>query len=98
MEFLEAVSIFFGWNYCVFHYAVDAGIDSRRIFLCYRVFDDYIYNCSENDIRRSGVGMALSCMYNSYDQRGAVFLYRHIRSISCENLYGGKETSYLSGT
>lgn len=95
MELLEAVFVFAGRYYSLFHSAVDAGLRDGRGFLHDRVFNDYIHYCAQIDIWRSGVRLAVPCVYYSYDQRGSVFLYGHFGAISCKNLYGSEETPYL---
>lgn len=97
MEFLEIVSVFPGWDYRLFHGTSDAGFRHGGVFLHCGFFDDYFYHCAQDDIRGSGIGLAVSGMHYIDDQRSAVFLHGYFGAISRKDIYGSEKAADISG-
>ena len=96
MEFLEAVPVFHRRNLCLFHSAFDAGLRDGGVLLRGSLSDDCVHHCPQADIRRSGIGLALSRVHHPDDQRRTVLLHGNIGPIPCKDLYGGEKAPHLS--
>ena len=95
MELLEVVPVFSGRDHRFLYGSSDAVFGHRCGFLPACVFDDCVYCGSKADLWRSCVWLAFAGLHYLAGQRRAVFLYGHPRTISGEDLHGGKETSDL---
>lgn len=97
MEFLEAVPVFSGWDYCFFHDASYDSLCNGSFFLPVSFYPDSFYYCQETYFRGPCIRLAVFGLHHTNDQWSAVFLHWNLGTISCQNIYGGKKTAYLSG-
>ena len=97
MEFLEAVSVFAGRDNRFLHGTSDAGFGGGSVFLYCGFYDDCFYHCPQDDIRRSGIGLAVAGVHYTDDQRSTVFLYRNFGTISREDVYGSEKAADIFG-
>ena len=65
MEFLEAIYVFFRWNYSIFNSTFNFFSSIRVNVLLYFVFFDYFYYCKNLYIWRPSFWMAFNNLYYS---------------------------------
>ena len=92
MEFLEAVSLFPGGDYGLFHGAFDVCFFYGGAVLHPGVRDDYFYDRAEIDLRRSGIRMAVPGVYHFPGERGPAVLSGNPGTVSGKNVHGSEKT------
>ena len=97
MELLEAFDVFLRRDRGFFHSAALDFLSDGCVVVYGSFYNDHFYDRAQDHFRRPGFGLAVSCMYHSFDQRHPVFLYRHSGAVSGQNLYGGQASSDLFG-